>query len=86
MEATIVNYRRGRHTQTTNQLILMVPKVENKESAVKMVGKKVSWKTTSGKELEGEIVSAHGAKGAVRALMKTAVPGQAIGTKISILK
>lgn len=84
MEATIVNYRRGRHTQTTNQLILMVPKVDTKESAAKMVGKKVTWTTPSGKALEGEIVSAHGSKGAVRALMTTGVPGQAIGTKISI--
>jgi large subunit ribosomal protein L35Ae len=84
MEATIVNYRRGRHTQTTNQLILSIPKVESKESAAKMIGKKVSWKTASGKELEGEIVSAHGSKGAVRALMSTGVPGQAIGTKIAI--
>ncbi|MFT4309700.1 MAG: 50S ribosomal protein L35ae [Candidatus Woesearchaeota archaeon] len=86
MEAVIASYRRGRHTQDTSQVILIVNDVDNRDAASRMVGRKVLWKTTSGKELHGEIVSAHGSKGAVRASMKNPLPGQAIGTKISILK
>lgn len=84
MDATIVNYRRGRKTQTPNQLIIELPKVEGKEAAEKYVGKKVSWKSPAGKEISGEIVSIHGGKGAVRAVMEKGMPGQTIGTKISV--
>ena len=49
MEALISNFRRGRHLQVTNQMILKVKDVDSKEKASKLVGKKVSWKTPSGK-------------------------------------
>ena len=83
MEATISSFRRGLHRQTTNQMILM-PEDMDKEKAKSLVGKKVSWKSPKGKEIKGEIKSTHGSKGAVRALFETGMPGQAIGTKISI--
>jgi large subunit ribosomal protein L35Ae len=84
MDATIVNYRRGRKTQTPNQLIIEIPKVEGKEKATTYVGKAVSWKSPAGKEIKGKIVAIHGGKGAVRAIMETGMPGQSIGSKISV--
>ncbi|MFH2028499.1 MAG: 50S ribosomal protein L35ae [Nanoarchaeota archaeon] len=84
MEGIINSFRRGRHTQTTNQMIIVIKGVDNKDKADKLIGKTVSWKSPAGKELKGKVSSAHGNKGAVRALFETGMPGQSLGTKVSI--
>lgn len=84
MQGTIVNYRIGRHTQTCNQMIIVVDSVDSREKAAKMVGKGVSWKSPADKELKGKVASAHGNKGALRVLFETGMPGQAIGEKVEI--
>ncbi|MBW3003474.1 50S ribosomal protein L35ae [Candidatus Woesearchaeota archaeon] len=84
MEAVIVNFRSGRHTQKDNHMILKVAGVENKEKAAELIGKKVVFTTSSGKELKGEVKSAHGNKGAVRAIFETGMPGQSVGKKVKI--
>ncbi len=83
MEGTIVNYRRARHHQTPNQLVIQVKSVNSKEQAAKLVGKTVKW-ATGKKDIAGKVSSTHGNKGAVRALFETGVPGQALGTKVRI--
>ena len=85
MEGIIVNYRRGRKTQKTNQMIILVPGYD-KEKAQKLVGKEVVY-TIEGKQkkqIKGKITSVHGNKGAVRALFERGMPGQAIGQKIEV--
>ncbi|MBU0757933.1 MAG: 50S ribosomal protein L35ae [Nanoarchaeota archaeon] len=86
MEGTIATFRRGRKTQTTNQMIILFADVDSKEKANALVGKKVSW-TAPGKNkttITGEITSAHGGNGAVRALFERGMPGQSVGTKITL--
>ena len=85
MEAIVINYRRGRKTQTTNQMIVMVPGVD-KEKALKLVGKKVTYvcEGKNKKELCGTVSAIHGNKGALRVHFETGMPGQAIGGKVSI--
>lgn len=85
MKATVMNFRRGRHRQTTNQMILAVEGVDSREKAARLVGKKVVWKSPAGREIKGEIKSAHGGKGAVRALFEKGMPGQSISTKAEIV-
>jgi len=84
MEGIIVNFRGGRHTQSSNQMIAKVTGVDKKEDAEKLVGKKAVWKSPAGKELKGEIKAAHGNKGAVRIIFETGMPGQSVSGKISI--
>lgn len=85
MEGVIVNYRTGRHTQYDNQMIISVLELTNREEAAKHVGKKVTYVVTeSGKELIGEVRSAHGNSGALRVLFETGMPGQSKGQKVSI--
>ncbi|MBD3204478.1 50S ribosomal protein L35ae [Candidatus Woesearchaeota archaeon] len=87
MKGTISNYRRGRRTQKTNQAVIIVEKVKNREDAEKLVGKKVEW-IAPGKnktKISGKISSAHGNKGAVRALFETGIPGQALGKQVDII-
>jgi large subunit ribosomal protein L35Ae len=66
-------------------MVLVPTDGKEKESAEKLIGKKVKWKTASGKEMEGTVSRTHGAKGAVLAQFKPGLPGQAIGTKAEIL-
>ncbi len=84
MEAVIVNFRSGRHTQTTNQMIVQVTSVDSKDKAKALVGRKVSWTSPAGKVIKGEIRSAHGNSGALRVLFENGMPGQAVGSKVKI--
>ena len=84
MEGTISNFRSGRHTQTTNQMIVVAEGITDKEKAKELVGKKVVWKSPSGKKLNGKITAVHGNKGAVRILFETGMPGQSLSGKVSI--
>ncbi|MDD5332002.1 MAG: 50S ribosomal protein L35ae [Candidatus Nanoarchaeia archaeon] len=85
MEAIINSYRMGRHTQENNQMIISIKTVNSKEKAEKLVGKKVVWKSPKGKEIKGEIRSAHGNKGALRVLFEKGLPGQSLTTKVEVI-
>jgi len=84
MEGLINNYRRSRRVQNTKHIILSIPGVDKREKAQKFVGKKVVYTTSSGKEIAGEVASAHGNKGCIRAIFERGLPGQAIGTKVQV--
>lgn len=86
MEGIVINYRRSRKTQTTNQMIVIVSGVDTKEKASGLVGKSVVYvcEGKAKKEIKGTVSAAHGAKGAVRVLFETGMPGQAIGAKVKV--
>ena len=84
MEGTIKNFRRGRHTQKTNHMIVYLSGSDTKEKASKLIGKSVVWKSPKGKEISGKVASAHGNKGAVRVIFDKGMPGQSIGQKVDI--
>ena len=84
MEGVIKNFKRGRTTQTMNQMIVVVKGVEDRKQAAEFVGKTITWKSPGDKELKGEVRAAHGNSGALRVLFETGMPGQAIGKKVEI--
>ncbi|MEM1988619.1 MAG: 50S ribosomal protein L35ae [Candidatus Woesearchaeota archaeon] len=84
MEGTILNFRRSRHVQHNNQMIVKFNNVNTREEAKKLVGKKVTFKTETGKEIHGIITSPHGNSGAVRVLFEKGMPGQAITEKVNV--
>lgn len=85
MEGIIVNYRGSYKSRNTKQIIIKIEGVDSPEKASKLIGKKVTWKTPSNKEISGEISSTHGNSGALRAIFKDkGLPGQALGKKITI--
>lgn len=87
MEGTISNYKRGRHTVHPKHCIIVFPNINTRKEANKLVGRTVVWTTSTGKDLRGVITRSHGNSGAVRAHFKKAgVPGQALGTKVKIIK
>ena len=84
MEGIIVNFRGSRRVKKGNHMIVQVDGVDSKEKAGQLVGRKVIWKTSAGKELNGQIASAHGNSGALRVRFDTGMPGQSIGSKVVI--
>lgn len=84
MEGTLKNFRMGMHHQTTSHLVIIVPNVDSRSKAAKLVGKKVIWTSPAGKKITGEIRSAHGNNGAVRAIFERSLPGQSIGKKVKV--
>jgi len=84
MKAIIKNFRRGISHQITNQFIVIIDGISSKSKASSLVGKKVSWKTKSGKLIQGKIMASHGDNGAVRVRMQRGLPGEAIGTPIQV--
>ena len=84
MEGIIASFRGSHHTRYENQMILLPKGVDSKDKASKLIGKKVVWTSPAGKEIKGEIKSAHGSKGAVRAIFEKGMPGQSLATKVNI--
>ena len=84
MEGVIVNFRGSRRVKKGNHMIIQVNDADSKEKASELVGKKVMWKTSAGKVINGKIASAHGNSGALRVIFETGMPGQSIGTKVNI--
>ena len=78
MDGTIVNYRRGRHTQKTDEVIVYVNGERNSTLGKKVV---LHWKNG---DINGKVVSLHGKKG-VRVRFKKGIPGQAIGKRVIIV-
>jgi len=84
MKGRLVSYRRGVHTEYTNQYVAEVEGVGDRTSAAGIIGKRVVWKTPSGKEIVGKVSKAHGNSGAVLVRFEKGLPGQAIGTEVEI--
>jgi large subunit ribosomal protein L35Ae len=85
MKALISNFRQSRTRQTNNHMILIATGVNTRKKAQELVGKKVVFKTESGKELIGKIAGAHGNSGAFRAIFETGMPGQSLSKQVEIL-
>ncbi len=84
MEGTIASFRRGRHTQTNNQMLIYVNGITNNDKAKPLIGKSIKWKSPSGKEFVGKVASTHGNKGALRVIFEKNLPGQSLGNKVQV--
>lgn len=80
-----MNYKRGRKTQTTNQMIVIIPEVD-KAKAETFIGKEVVYSIEGKKktQIKGEVRSVHGNNGAMRVLFERGMPGQAIGQRVEV--
>jgi len=86
VKGTVVQFRRGRKTYKPKHFLLEVESIKTRAKAKELVGKNVSWKST-GKEpkiIKGKISSAHGNNGVLRAIFEKGLPGQSIGTGVTI--
>ena len=65
-------------------MIVQISSVDSKEKASKLVGKKIVWKSSAGKQMVGQITNIHGNSGALRVRFGTGMPGQSIGSKVDV--
>lgn len=84
MNAKILSYRGGLHTETTDQFIISIEGVSTKEEARKQVGKKIVWETPGKHLIAGKITHAHGNSGTMIARFDKGLPGQALGTTAKV--
>jgi large subunit ribosomal protein L35Ae len=83
--AKLISPRRGRHTAYNYQYILDVGATDRK-AAEAFLGKAVEWTTPGKKKLaiKGKISRVHGGKGKVVAQFEKGLPGQSMGTAVSM--
>jgi len=84
MEGIILSFRRGRHTQRTNQFLVEIEGVDSKTKASKFIGRRLVWASKKAK-IHGKITNTHGNKGVLRARFSRGLPGTAITSKVKIV-
>ncbi|MEI8364492.1 MAG: 50S ribosomal protein L35ae [archaeon] len=86
MIGTIHNNRRGISKIHPSQFLIKVDDAKYNTSAAvaPLFGKKVVYKTISGKTITGKITGSHGNKGVVKVSFERLLPGTAVGEKIEI--
>ena len=83
MKAIVTSYKRGRHTQYPNQILVKAEGI-GYAKAHALLGKKVVVPVSKKNNLIGKIVATHGKKGVMRARFSKGIPGQAIGKPCEI--
>ncbi|WP_455368990.1 50S ribosomal protein L35ae [[Eubacterium] cellulosolvens] len=79
-----VNFRQGMFRQYPHNILIRIPGIDSANSAAKYIGKKVVWRSESGKKLIGKVVKTHGRNGVLIGRFKKSLPGQAIGSSVEI--
>ncbi|MBM3304081.1 MAG: 50S ribosomal protein L35ae [Candidatus Aenigmarchaeota archaeon] len=82
--AIILNYRGGRKTRRMNQMLIEVEAADSRTKASAYIGRRVVWKTPSGRLIYGRITHPHGSRGVLRARFAKGLPGEALGKKARV--
>ncbi|MFC1768696.1 50S ribosomal protein L35ae [Nanoarchaeota archaeon] len=84
MEGIISSFKRAKHSQTPNQMIIQVKGVTTKEKAKDLVGKEAVWESPAKKQIKGKVKAPHGNSGSIRILFEKGMPGQSLGSKVKL--
>ncbi len=80
----VYTFRRGADAYPDN-VIVVVPGVEDEAELSKFVGCKVVWRTKTGKEIVGTVRKVWSKRGHLLVVFRKPLPGQALGTKCEII-
>ncbi len=80
----VYTFRRGADAYPDN-VIVVVPGVEDETELAKFVGCKVVWRTKTGKEIIGVVRKVWSKRGHLLVVFRKPLPGQALGTKCEII-
>lgn len=83
----LVQFRRGRHTVKERQYLVELEdssNVKNRTKANEYVGSEVKWQSPTGRIIKGQVSAPHGNSGILRAIFEKGLPGQAIGSEVTI--
>ncbi|ASI98805.1 50S ribosomal protein L35ae [Thermococcus celer] len=84
-KALVLAYAGTKEHQDNHHMILKPLGIDERGSAARLIGRKVLWKTPTGKKMYGKILRTHGNGGEVVAYFKPGLPGQALGDHVDIL-
>jgi large subunit ribosomal protein L35Ae len=84
-KATILNYRGSRKTRRMNQMLIEIEGADSKTKASAYIGRRVVWKTPSGKLIYGTLTHPHGNRGVLRARFAKGLPGESLGKKAKVV-
>ncbi len=80
----VYTFRRGADAYPDN-VIVVVPGIENEAELAKFVGCKVVWRTKTGKEIIGVVRKVWSKRGHLLVVFRRPLPGQALGTRCEII-
>jgi len=83
-KGVFVSYRRGKHTLRNKQVLIKMKGIDDRKEVARFIGWQVTWTSPTGNLLRGRIVGVHGRRGVVRARFKKGLPGQALGSELTI--
>ena len=83
-QGVIVNYRTGPKSQKSKEYLIQFTHVRSVSDAARLLRRKVTWQNAENRVV-GKIVRLHGKKGLVRARLRKGLPGQAVGTAVSLI-
>ena len=80
----IINYRLGKKTQKPKECLIKIPGMGASEAG-QFMGIRVCWPADEPK-IYGKIVSLHGRQGILKVKFKKGIPGQALNSRIKLIK
>ena len=85
VKAIVLSYAGSHEHQDNHRMILKPLGIDDRGSAARLIGRKVVWRTPTGRKMFGKVIRAHGNRGEVKAVFKPGLPGQALGDYVEIL-
>lgn len=92
MQATLLSFRRGRHTQTMNQFLLEIEGIDSRTKAIPYIGSRVMWsapvrsRDKKPTTIYGTITACHGGNGVLRVRFSRGLPGLALRATVKLIK
>jgi len=84
VKGVFISYRGGKRTQRNKQVLIKTDGVTDRNEAARFIGRKVLWNNPKGEPIIGKIVGIHGRRGVLKASFRKGLPGQALGTMLTI--
>lgn len=85
VKAVVLSYAGSHEHQHNHYMILKPLGVNDRGAAARLIGRKVLWRTPTGRKMLGKVVRLHGNRGEVKAYFNPGLPGQALGDYVEIL-
>ncbi len=84
LKGLIYSIRRGSNARP-NHALIVIPGIESIKELQKFVGKKVVWKSRTGKLFIGKVRRIWNRNGNLLVIFRKGLPGQALGTEVEII-
>ena len=84
-KGVFVSYRCGKRTQRNKQILIRIEGVNSRSEAARFIGRKSAWERKTGKKDTWQSRGHTCEKGFIRVSLKKGLPGQVLGSQITII-